>query len=217
MAETAERSLIVADLVRTSDANHSPKQLDCVACGARTVSTVGKQVDGKWYCYNCAPARTAVVTDRTPIPNPSNANTVDARYFRQLLGDYVACLNALNEFATSHKVDPLTQGELASVKDAARDRLFMWGRPTPSETSEARPRSEWHDDMGDVLWWHFPIEEAPYAGSPLDSHWEEHELDGHFTHWTPIPIPSGPVQKAFDRCAHGNVANECPHPHTDIR
>lgn len=160
------------------------RQLNCVACGARTVSTVGKQVDGKWYCYNCAPARTAVVTDRTPIPNPSNANTVDARYFRQLLGDYVACLNALNEFATSHKIDPLTQGELASVKDAARDRLFMWGRPTPDETGAGA---------------------ATICG--------HHECDNDSV----LGECSRTSEKAFDRCAHGNVANECPHPHTDIR
>lgn len=31
-----------------------------------------------------------------------------------------------------------------------------------------RPRSEWHEDIGDVLWWKFPVTEAPYVGSPLD-------------------------------------------------
>ncbi len=32
----------------------------------------------------------------------------------------------------------------------------------------ARPISEYHDDMGAVLWWKFPIVEAPYVGSPND-------------------------------------------------
>lgn len=30
-----------------------------------------------------------------------------------------------------------------------------------------RPVEEWHEDIGDVLWWRFPIDEAPYCGSPL--------------------------------------------------
>ncbi len=32
----------------------------------------------------------------------------------------------------------------------------------------ARPISEYHEDMGDVLWWKFPITEPPYVGSPND-------------------------------------------------
>lgn len=28
----------------------------CVICGGRTVSTVGKQINGQWHCYNCAEA-----------------------------------------------------------------------------------------------------------------------------------------------------------------
>lgn len=48
----------------------------------------------------------------------------------------------------------------------------------------ARPLEEWHDDCGPVLWWAFPIEEAPWAGSPGDSDWP-----GYHTHWTPIRLP----------------------------
>lgn len=33
---------------------------------------------------------------------------------------------------------------------------------------KSRPISEYHEDMGDVLWWKFPIVEPPYVGSPLD-------------------------------------------------
>lgn len=32
----------------------------------------------------------------------------------------------------------------------------------------ARPLSEWHEDMGDALWWFFPMTQAPYVGSPRD-------------------------------------------------
>jgi hypothetical protein len=72
-----------------------------------------------------------------------------------------------------------------------------------------RPLSEWHEDMGDVLWWKFPIVEPPYCGSPLDlgktvqvNVWgiridETMRVHvggwpGYHTHWTPIPRPSKP-------------------------
>lgn len=31
-----------------------------------------------------------------------------------------------------------------------------------------RPYHEWHEDHGDVLWFKWPIEEAPWVGTPLD-------------------------------------------------
>ncbi len=33
------------------------------------------------------------------------------------------------------------------------------------------PADEWDEDMGDVLWFHLPLQEAPYVGSPLDETW----------------------------------------------
>ena len=51
---------------------------------------------------------------------------------------------------------------------------------------EARPLDEWHEDMGAVTWWRFPVEEAAWIGTPLDSDWP-----GYHTHWTPHPaIPA---------------------------
>jgi hypothetical protein len=55
-----------------------------------------------------------------------------------------------------------------------------------------RPMDEWHDDDGDVLWWRVPIEEAPYASSPLDDSW----TGSYYTHWTPIP----PANEAAPKC-----------------
>lgn len=52
----------------------------------------------------------------------------------------------------------------------------------------ARPLDEWHEDIGDALWWKFPVEEAPYCGSPLDTGWP-----GYHTHWTPIALPKEPT------------------------
>jgi hypothetical protein len=77
------------------------------------------------------------------------------------------------------------------------------------EYEKPRPLSEYHEDMGPVLWWKFPIEEAPYVGSPLDCGYTV-QIDteirtharklpsstrnfdvggwpGYHTHWTPIP------------------------------
>ncbi len=70
---------------------------------------------------------------------------------------------------------------------------------------EARPAAEWHEDIGDVLWWRFPVEEPPYVGSPNDLGFTvEVEIrthagttmhrsnvggwPGYHTHWTPIPM-----------------------------
>lgn len=48
-----------------------------------------------------------------------------------------------------------------------------------------KPLDEWHEDMGPMIWWRFPIKEPPYCGSPLDEDW----TDDYFTHFTPIPKP----------------------------
>lgn len=43
---------------------------------------------------------------------------------------------------------------------------------------------KWHEEMGDVLWWEFPIREAPYCGTPLDDDFPE-----YMTHFTKISLP----------------------------
>lgn len=74
----------------------------------------------------------------------------------------------------------------------------------------ARPIADYHEDMGDVLWWKFPITEAPYVGTPNDLGFGYQiaaaigmdplrEINGNVggwpgdhTHFTPIPIPQEP-------------------------
>lgn len=79
----------------------------------------------------------------------------------------------------------------------------------------ARPLEEYHEDMGDVLWWKFPITEPPYVGTPNDLGFDVctdtsmHGPDGnqiassvvrgrvggwpgYHTHFTPIPVPNAP-------------------------
>jgi len=55
------------------------------------------------------------------------------------------------------------------------------------KANECRHIDEWHEDMGDKLWWKFPIIEAPYCGSPLDTEWPEYH-----THFTDIMCPTPP-------------------------
>ena len=62
----------------------------------------------------------------------------------------------------------------------------------------------WNEDYGDVLWWKFPVNEAPYVGSPLDLGYTVEVTvatvyggnkfttmvggwPGYHTHWTPLP------------------------------
>jgi hypothetical protein len=37
-----------------------------------------------------------------------------------------------------------------------------------SEALQPRSFHDWHEDIGPVLWWEWPIKEEPYVGSPLD-------------------------------------------------
>ncbi len=93
-------------------------------------------------------------------------------------------------------------------------RLRLWhalraAPPNWAAIQYARPIEEWTEEDGDVLWWKFPIEEAPYSGSPNDCGrtclitlnlvGEEHAhpvniggWPGYHTHWTPIVEPDAP-------------------------
>lgn len=48
-----------------------------------------------------------------------------------------------------------------------------------------RKLEEWHEDIGDVVWWKIPIEEPPYVGSPLDSAW----IEDYYTHFYELILP----------------------------
>jgi hypothetical protein len=76
--------------------------------------------------------------------------------------------------------------------------LALIDTPTPSAPSPeavaraALPLDEWHEDIGNVTWWEFPISEPAWIGTPLDSDWP-----GYHTHFTAHPpIPSDPATLA---------------------
>ena len=54
-----------------------------------------------------------------------------------------------------------------------------------AEKVEAHLAEHWNEDVGDVLWWNFPVEEPPYCGTPLDEHFPKHK-----THFTTIDMPT---------------------------
>jgi hypothetical protein len=83
---------------------------------------------------------------------------------------------------------------------------------------KARPISEYHEDMGPVLWWTFPLSEPPYCGMPNDAgHTVEIAVrafgvdkmmrvlvggwPGYHTHWTPIELPTLRDASLDDICA----------------
>lgn len=53
------------------------------------------------------------------------------------------------------------------------------------EKVEAHLAEHWNEDIGNVLWWNFPVEEPPYCGTPLDERFPEHK-----THFTTIDMPN---------------------------
>lgn len=50
---------------------------------------------------------------------------------------------------------------------------------------EAHLAEHWNEDIGDVLWWNFPVEEPPYCGTPLDEHFPKYK-----THFSMIDMPN---------------------------
>jgi hypothetical protein len=49
---------------------------------------------------------------------------------------------------------------------------------------KARLAKHWDEDLGDCLWWDFPVEEPPYRGTPLDDDFPKYK-----THFTELHIP----------------------------
>lgn len=79
------------------------------------------------------------------------------------------------------------QGRAELVRQVAElqrecDRLADQARVTREAFQTPLPLDAWHEGIGPVLWWLFPVEEAPWCGSPGDSDWP-----GYHTHWTPLP------------------------------
>lgn len=120
---------------------------------------------------------------------------------------------------------PSAEGERQAVAEIAADwhpgrsLRTVCERVIERDSVEPRPLSTWHEDIGPVLWWRFPIDEPPYIGTPLDGGLSveirtqlphlPHEAmaeprdltrifvggwPGYHTHWTPLIIPLDPIE-----------------------
>lgn len=69
---------------------------------------------------------------------------------------------------------------------------------------QPRTLEEWSEDVGNCLWWVFPVSEPPYCGTPNDRKWPEYH-----THWTPIPIPKEPPWDLHRHKAELLVSDNC--------
>lgn len=105
--------------------------------------------------------------------------------------------------------EDIQQGAATDVAGLSQVEPANAVSPLRASIPSARPLEEWTEEDGDVLWWKFPIEEAPYSGSPNDCGrtclitlnlvGEEHVHSvniggwpGYHTHWTPIVEPDAP-------------------------
>lgn len=98
---------------------------------------------------------------------------------------------------------------LGYVNAAAAIRSLRPDAGTAVVENIARPLSEWHEGMGDALWWKFPIVEPPYCGNPLDcgqtvethtsaglaARFQVGGWPGYHTHFTPIATPAAPEEE----------------------
>jgi len=67
--------------------------------------------------------------------------------------------------------------------------------------TELHPSSEWHEDIGTVLWWHLPVQEPPYVGAHecMDERdrvgrptaCAQFQRQGWLTHWSYLPNCGG--------------------------
>lgn len=96
--------------------------------------------------------------------------------------------------ALKDRLHPLSGTGIPFPRDEHGNLKWMKEEPVPADPKKdsriARPLADYHEDMGSVLWWKFPIEEPPYVGSPLDVRWQQNNWDAYYTHFTVLTIPT---------------------------
>jgi hypothetical protein len=114
-----------------------------------------------------------------------NQQTPTDRLTDETIGILIECLE--------DSALPVTQLRRVCMVKALRE---LQERRAAVVSHAARPRADWHESMGDVMWWHFPVQEPPHCGSPLDDDWPENFFgsvpEGYYTHWTPFVVPNEP-------------------------
>lgn len=83
---------------------------------------------------------------------------------RRELSDKTRWLEEISDACLAAGID----GNLGIV-DGVKGALLL-----AAEGSRLHPTSEWHEGIGDVLWYPVPVEEPPHCGSPLSDDWPFH-------------------------------------------
>ena len=71
------------------------------------------------------------------------------------------------------------------VKSAKVRELIDQLDEPQADKVEAHLAEHWDENIGDVLWWNFPVEEPLYYGTPLDERFPKYK-----THFTTIKMPN---------------------------
>ena len=74
-------------------------------------------------------------------------------------------------------------GRTAEIDVVPSDRLLDLIDELASPV-KAKLAKHWDEDLGDCLWWDFPVDEPPYCGTPLDDDFPKYK-----THFTELYIP----------------------------
>ena len=85
---------------------------------------------------------------------------------------------------TDFGLDPFSRGEDAGSSRCSFEIVEDLKKLDEPTKVIAHLAEKWHEDIGPVLWWDFPVEEPPYCGTPLDDDFPKYK-----THFTELHIP----------------------------
>ena len=85
---------------------------------------------------------------------------------------------------TDFGLDPFSRGEDAGSSRCSFEIVEDLKKLDEPQKVIAQLAEKWHEDIGPVLWWDFPVEEPPYCGTPLDDDFPKYK-----THFTELHIP----------------------------
>lgn len=85
---------------------------------------------------------------------------------------------------TDFGLDPFSRGEDAGSSRCSFEIVEDLKKLDEPQKVIAHLAEKWHEDIGPVLWWDFPVEEPPYCGTPLDDDFPKYK-----THFTELHIP----------------------------
>lgn len=118
----------------------------------------------------------------------------DTKLYRQTVGVY--CPRCGCELRTAYHEERLYSVE---CRVCGTNTLVQARNPVAAAEKvgiKAQPADDWHEEYGEVLWWHFPIEEPPVVGSPISYNPDgSPTVPDYCTHWTPIYCPRPPEKE----------------------